>query len=430
MTAGSPPIEASALPAPVSGWRTLFFRVARAFFLVLIIIMPLEAVTAAREIALLSSAFFLALHLYLSGDRRFRPTIVFWPLALYVLAAALSLVWAVDAAYSLRELRGEILKGLIVFYTAVHFVRWPQHIRQGWGALLVGAAAMSLAGIVIYFIMGGDVLHHYVRAGSLHSGYGSFGTYLVTVWPFLLLAPRAFAQSRWRRACQALIPLAAFCGYITFSRATWAGMLVETLLCLVMLSRHRWRTALVGLGLAALILAGALILVPGSNHGERWSQLAEDPSQVGGTAGDLIAVWKHSWNYIARHPLQGIGLGRHSFSKKFPEFRRTHQPLLWHSHNMFIEIALQTGLQGLAALLWIFITLVVTFWPRDPPPPGHAVDLFGGALAVMVIGFSIRNLSDDFFVDDSALLFWLLAGLALGARYLGTAERPGNGQGV
>ena len=430
MTAGNPTIEAGPLATPAPLRRTLLFRVARVFFLVLIIIMPLEAVTAAREMALVAAAFFLALHLYVSGERRFRPTIVFWPLALYVFAAGLSLVWAVDAAYSLRELRGEILKGLIVFYSAVHFVRWPQHLKQGWGALLVGAAAMSLAGIVIYFIMGGDVLHHYVRAGSLHSGYGSFGTYLVTVWPFLLLAPRAFAHSRWRRACQALIPLAAFCGYITFSRATWAGMLVESLLCLVMISRHRWRTALVGLGLAGLVLVGALVLVPGSNHGERWSQLTKDPSQVGGTAGDLIAVWKHSWNYISRHPLQGIGLGRHSFSKKFPEFRRTHQPLLWHSHNMFIEIALQTGLQGLAALLWIFITLVVTFWPRDPPPPGRASSLFGGALAVMVIGFSIRNLSDDFFVDDSALLFWLLAGLALGARYLDAGPKAREKEGA
>ena len=426
MTAASPSIEAPALSGPEPIWRTLFFRVARVFLLVLIIIMPLEAVTAAREIALVASAFFLALHLYLSGDRRLRPTIVFWPLALYVFAAVLSLVWAVDAAYSLRELRGEVLKGLIVFYTAVHFVRCPRHLAQGWGALLVGAAAMSLAGIVIYFIMGGDVLHHYVRAGSLHSGYGSFGTYLVTVWPFLLLAPRAFAQSRWRRACQALIPLAAFCGYLTFSRGTWAGMVVETLLCLVMISRRRWRTALVGLGLATLLLLGALALVPGSNHGERWGELTKDPSRVGGTAGDLMAVWKHSWNYISRHPLQGIGLGRHSFSKKFPRFRRTHQPLLWHSHNMFIETALQMGLQGLVALLWLFITLVVVFWPREPPPPGRVVGLFGGALAVMVIGFSIRNLTDDFFVDDSALLFWLLAGLALGARYLGPgAEAPG-----
>jgi hypothetical protein len=31
----------------------------------------------------------------------------------------------------------------------------------------------------------------------------------------------------------------------------------------------------------------------------------------------------------------------------------------------------------------------------------------------MIITFFVRNLSDDFFVDDSALLFWFLSGAVL-----------------
>jgi hypothetical protein len=31
----------------------------------------------------------------------------------------------------------------------------------------------------------------------------------------------------------------------------------------------------------------------------------------------------------------------------------------------------------------------------------------------MIIAFFIRNLSDDFFVDDSALLFWFLVGTGM-----------------
>jgi hypothetical protein len=32
---------------------------------------------------------------------------------------------------------------------------------------------------------------------------------------------------------------------------------------------------------------------------------------------------------------------------------------------------------------------------------------------MMILTFWVRNLSDDFFVDDSALLFWLLSGASL-----------------
>ena len=202
--------NALASGAPAAGssaWTGIWFRAARVFLLILIIVLPMEAVTAARELAMMGAAVMLAVHLFVSGDRRFRTTVLFWPLALYVAAAAFSLVSAVDFSYSLRELRAEILKGLIIFYTGVHFVRVEEHLRQAWGALLAGAASMGLAGVVLFIYFGGTPLHLYVRAGSLHSGYGAFGTYLVTIWPFVLLAPRALEKgdlTKMRATCPTL----------------------------------------------------------------------------------------------------------------------------------------------------------------------------------------------------------------------------------
>jgi O-antigen ligase len=397
----------------------LFLRLARVFLLLLILTLPLEAITAVREMALVGAALFLAVHLWLTGESRFRPTVLVWPLALYVASAAFSLLTAVDAGYSLGELRAEVLKGLIAFYLGVHFVREEEHLAQAWGGLLATAAVMAVFGVALFWQAGGSLLTHYVRAGSLHSGYGTFATFLVTVWPFVLLAPRQWPGARLRPLWIGLIALCAFSGYLTFSRAAWVAMLVELGLLAVLLSRRRLLTG-VGFGAAGVCLVAALlVLVPGARHGERWQQLWENPAQVGGTAGDLIAAWRHSLGEIADHPFRGIGLGRHSFSKAYPDFRARHQPLLWHAHNMFIELALQIGVQGLFAILWAFAALVAVLWPHAPPRRGDAAGLFGLATAVMVVGFSVRNLADDFFVDDSALLFWLLAGLALGGRWLG-----------
>lgn len=395
----------------------LWFRLARIFLLVLIIIMPMEAITAAREMAMAGAALFLFLHLWQSGDRKWRATVLLWPWVLYVLFAGLSLLAAVDQAYSLKEFRAEVLKGLLLFYTGVHFIRQEEHVKQAWGALLAGAALMGVFAVFFFFMQGGNLLHHFLRAGSLHNGYGGFGTYLVTIWPFVLLAPKLFDAPRWRPAWLGLIGITAFSGYLTFSRATWLGMLIELGLCLVLLSRKRLRTALAGGLIGLTLVAVAFCLVPGARHGERWNQLLNNPAKVGGTTGDLIAVWSHSVAEIAQHPFTGIGLGRHSFSKAYPEFRAAHQPLLWHSHNMFIEAALQMGVQGLVVILWAFMALVAVLWPHAPPQKGDTVGLFGAAAALMVVGFSVRNLTDDFFVDDTGLMFWLLAGLALGARW-------------
>lgn len=395
----------------------LLFRVARVFLLCMIIVLPMEAVTAAREIAMVGAAVFLAAHLLVAGPRRFRPTVIWLPLALYAAFAALSLTTAVDPSYSLGELRAEIGKGLIIYYTGVHFVGEDAHLRQCWVALLWAAAIMGLAGVGFFAYHGGSLLGHQVRAGSLHSGYGTFGTFLVTVWPFVLLMPLAFESRRLRPAWLALLLLTVVCAYITYSRASWAGMLVQAGLCLVVLGRHRLRRALIG-GAVCLVLLGALLLAPGTRHGEHWQRLWAHPEKVGGTAGDLAMLWQYSFHQIAESPFTGIGLGRHSFSKAYPDFRRTHQPLLWHAHNMFIELALETGVQGAAAVLLIMVVLVAVLWPHAPPVRGDLPRLFGAAAALMVVGFAVRNLTDDFFVDDSALMFWLIAGLAMGGRYV------------
>ncbi len=402
----------------MSGLAETFFRLARVCLLALIIIMPMEAITAAREIGLAGVTAFMVLHLWLSpAPRPLRATPLALPLVFYVLTAVVSLFTAVDLHYSLRELRAEILKGLLLFYASAHFIQHERHLRQAWGALIIGAAVMSMAGLVLFFVGGGNPLETFVRAGSLHNGYGSFGTYLVTLWPYLLLAPLAFADGRWRIWLLALIPLAAASAYLTYSRATWLGMVCELALCFLVLGRHRLRNALLAV-LAVLLLLGGLFMVPGSSHGERWAKLFYEPETVGGTAGDLFSLWSHSIDELADHPWRGIGLGRHSFSKAFREFRETHQPLLWHAHNMFFDLALQLGLQGLAAIIWVMASLVALLWPRSPPGREDALHLFGAATAIMVIGFAARNFFDDFFADDGSQLFWLLAGLALGGRAL------------
>jgi len=407
------PGDRTASRTAYAGWA---FRAARLLFLALVVIMPLEAVTAAREMALVGAALFMALHLWLDPHRRLRPTALALPLALYVAAALLSLVWAVDFSYSLRELRGEVLKGILVYYTAAHLVSHRDHLAQVYGVLLAGVAIMVLAGVGLFYYYGGSIFSMRVRAGSLHNGYGGLGTYLVTVWPYVLLAPRAFPQRRLRPWLWGLIVLTAFMAYLTYNRAAWLGMVVGMGMCLLMLSRHRLRSALLG-ALLVLALAGGMFLLPGATHGERWSRLWHDPQAVGGTAGDLAALWSYSLERIAERPFRGIGLGRHSFSKAFPDFRRTHQPLLWHAHNMFVDLALQLGLQGLAAMVLVMAVLVAKLWPRAPPDPGRMPQLFCGATAVMVVGFAVRNLTDDFFADDSALLFWLLAGLGMGVQW-------------
>lgn len=394
-----------------------FFRLARIFLLTMLVVLPLEAITAIREITMVGAALFLGLHFWARGSFRFRATALFWPLVFYTAVCAFSLLTAVDAAYSFKELRAEVFKGLLIFYTAVHFVEDDKHLAQAWGCILLGLGVMAAAGLIMFFQDGGTLLNHAVRAGSLHSGYGTLGTYLVLVWPFLLFAPRVLTKKWFKPLWGLMIAATAFLAFTTFSRAAWLSMTLQVALCVLALSRRRLRAALV-LACACLAVLAMMFFAPGSRHGEQWSKLFKDPLHTGGTAGDLFSAWKYSAGRIMQDPFRGIGLGRHSFSKAFPEFRRTHQPLLWHAHNMFVDLTLQLGLQGLAAIILLLVVLLVSLWPRAPPRPGDWTAAFAAAASVMVAGFCVRNMFDDFFVDDTGMMFWMLCGLALGGKAL------------
>ncbi|RPH86834.1 MAG: hypothetical protein EHM75_07000, partial [Desulfobacteraceae bacterium] len=210
----------------------------------------------------------------------------------------------------------------------------------------------------------------------------------------------------------ALLTLNLLAIYITFGRAMWIAAATEfVLIGWIGKSKKILVGALVGLLLFVIFVPKTVCL-----HGERLSVSAPGTNMaMGGTAGDLLDIWKLAFTYIQARPFQGIGFGRSSFSDAFPDFRAQHQPMLWHAHNTLLDFTFQTGIQGLAALLWVMGVACFHCFRRGRPGIDPWVRSFSLATGVMVAGFLIRNFFDDFFVDDNALLFWFLIGTALGS---------------
>jgi O-antigen ligase len=379
----------------------------------LLFALPLASVTAVREITLGLAAFFWLAAMV--GRRRLllARTPLDLPLLAFLALALLSLVWAVNPVYSFKEIRGELFKGLLVFYLAVYSLQSRERLQQTWLVLLAGNLLLLLFAFWDFYQSGGALNDYYIRARSLHSGYGTYGTYLITVFPYLLVLVFAPLGPLKKFGVLTLTAATAAAIYITFGRAMWLAAAVEIVLVAVLLKKRKVLLLLLVLGALAVLAMPRTVWF----HGERLPEAAVGEARpVGGTGGDLIAIWKLAARHIREHPFQGIGFGRHSFSEAFTEFRAGHQPLLWHAHNTLLNVTFQTGIQGLLALLWVFGVLL---WntlrapARDPDSPW--VGLFSLATGVMVLGFLVRNFFDDFFVDDNALLFWFLAGGAIGS---------------
>jgi O-antigen ligase len=133
------------------------------------------------------------------------------------------------------------------------------------------------------------------------------------------------------------------------------------------------------------------------------------------------AIWSIAWRRFLDAPWLGHGLGREILANDFiPLTPSTDHPQLRHGHNMFVDVALEMGLVGLAAFLGVFATLLLAYVRllRDPAASPFAVL----GLAILA-GFVVKNLTDDFLHRHNGLVFWALNGalLGMGAR---AARRP------
>jgi O-antigen ligase len=322
------------------------------------------------------------------------------------------LITAIDFQYSLEEYTGEWLMGVVLFYLVVNNFREEQ-LKYLLGALLLGNLLMVTYGMVDFFHRGGSLFSSQVRAGSLHSGFGTFGTYLITILPYLLMAVFFVKKILNRLTLLSLLFLNFFALYLTHSRGSWIAAIL-----LLLLAGWRFlpkKILIVSLATAAILFfffAPQKII---KHHAEIISSGAP-PTSIE-TVQARWELFKFSLKKIKENPFRMLGFGRRSFVKKFQDFYLQYKgALLWHAHNTFLNIALQTGLQGLVIFCFLIYKLIKYCSGRVNFENSLLAKYFLLATLLMVITFFVRNLSDDFFIDDSALLFWFLSGAAVSLR--------------
>ncbi len=329
--------------------------------------------------------------------------------AVWAGVAALSVILARNPSDSYYEFCHEVV------YAFTAFATWYALARQHRGARWLGR---TIAAVTVAVLAVGIAVYAPERPWFDLGDYGDVGllsTFLVTILPvLLLLALRSPPRSAARVGALALAAGCLAAGFLTLNRMFWFAAAAEiTIFSLFSMRywRHRHRVAWM-VAVAALVAALALVEVllasesrialsaPGASV---WEFLAGDPR------GDL---WRFAVGQIAQHPWIGAGLGKWSLRETFAA--HFNGSMILHAHNVFLDRALETGLPGLAAFVLLLVSTGIAFGrlTRNADIDTAAV---GAAGLALIAGIVLKNLTDDFFVRQNALLFWSLAGAALGA---------------
>lgn len=346
-------------------------------------------------------------------------------IGLYAAVALTSLLVASDFAAGRLEAEN-LLKDAAVAVTAGLLLRQTAMLRRVVWVMITGGAMLAVLTAFQYL------------TGSFDTSFGGFGQtavqnivggvddvrisgpigdpnfyaqLLVMLIPLAL--DRALAEPRRSRSLAAWGAVAAMTASIvfTFSRGGVLALGVVVLLMLLRRPAH-WRA------LAALALAAALAVpfLP-SGYLDRLTAISQ-VGTVGSTTDVSIrgrtAEAGAGWGMFVDHPLTGVGLG--NYSGRYQEYARSLgievKRVDREPHNMFLEVAAETGLPGLAA----FGAMVGgAFWAlaaarrRWRAASREAEAGLAYAIGVALVGWLATS---AFLHLDFARPFWLLLGIA------------------
>jgi O-antigen ligase len=328
-----------------------------------------------------------------------------WLFAVWAGLALFSLTWAVDRDYSASELKTEVLYPFLVF--ALFFALGEQPWLERFRRTLMAATLLAFVSAVYW-----AVFSDWGYTGGFFNGPGMYSTYLVGVYPFALvwlLRRESSVRERWLHVAVLAAVLAG--GAITHNRMLWIVLAIQTVFVFVALPGAMSRRRRVTIAMVPVLVLGAALYAISS---KRFVVDPAVPEAVGETLAKDVRprVWDWAAQRIAERPLTGAGFGRGALREAFRA--QFGDPQLWHAHNTILNYGLGMGVWGIALIVLIFGLVLGMLW-RALRSGDAALAPYALAAVAMVIGMFAKNLTDDLFVRQSALLYWAIAGMTLGA---------------
>ncbi len=383
------------------------------------------------------------------------------PLSIFVGWAAVTMLWAPDYGFGLPE----VLKWIELTLFALFVVDTVQRRGIKWVVLglLLSAVVQALIGIYEARIRGSGP-EGFLLSEGVYRAYGSFeqpnpfGGFIglnlpiaiglgLALWTVMLQKrdPRisehmrcsapVFANSirdhsrrfAGKTRCTAVLTLLvtltavilAAALYLSFSRGAWLGSVAALLAMGLFLPRRRWiGVTLIG-GLIVIGLGlGSAGLLPAS-IADRFADVGVlvDFRDVRGVkindanyaVIERLAHWQAAVRMLEAHPWTGVGFS--NYQPVYEQYRLLNWPLpLGHAHNIYLNVAAETGLPGLAAYLVLWIAIFIQTLRALKTQPGVRRGLALGLLGAWV-HLSVHHLFDNSYVNNVHLNIGAMIGL-------------------
>ena len=352
------------------------------------------------------------------------------PALAWLVASALSAVNAKELDLTVMQIV-QMAKLLLLYIVVANSIKDEADIKWLVQALLLGVLFQGLLGSY-QWITGGPLglsflgepsqLFYGRPSGTIGhpNGYGIFlSATLPVALALLFLEIRGLYKS-----LVGVVLCVGFLGLIfSLSRGAWLAFLVASIAVLVFAIRRRRRNlqiAVVGSGSILLVL---LVLIF-SQRDLITARLTS--SQANESALGRIPLAQGAIAMIQDYPILGVGLNNYSLlMPKYDPIDFAKQGKIVIVHNIFLLIAAETGLVGLAAFLWFLASLFVQAKRLNSQAPNDIVWLAGVGAFAGFAALTVHGMVDyDLLANVTVFrVLWLFAAIVAGLSAYAGRER-------
>ncbi len=199
------------------------------------------------------------------------------------------------------------------------------------------------------------------------------------------------------------------CMIFTWSRGAWLGMLIAVALFLVIADR-RWMIA----GVLCLLLIPVVLYISGN------MAIIERFISIGNTSDTStayrVSIWQASIKMIGDFWLGGIGIGSDAYTTIYPFYALPGAKFALHSHNLYLQFWVETGVVGISSLLAVLLGFLKTVFATSVIRKIKTSDMAKliVALGTGFVGFMFQGLTDYVWYNYKILMiFWIVIALGI-----------------
>ena len=241
---------------------------------------------------------------------------------------------------------------MLGYFLVVNCMRTEAWIKRCIYTLLTSGTVVAIIGIFQY-VLGMFPSEKWLdteyfsdidgRVVSLFENPNVLAMYLVLILPFALYSVVKARKKNARALAIVSAVCIAACIILTWSRAAWIASIICIVIFFMFYSKKTLRYIFLGL----LFIPAASIVMPQSVT-KRFLSIGDmsDSSTM-----YRVYTWLGTFRTIGAFPAGGIGYGPTAFQEIYPQYAYAGIEAAEHSHNLFLQITVGTGIVGLLIFL-------------------------------------------------------------------------------